>query len=56
MRRKIKNTQSSLDELSIIAGRGVLTRSKKAIAAFKERKTPVGICVTLRGKRMYAFR
>nr|YP_009538385.1 ribosomal protein L5 [Capsosiphon fulvescens]AWX64074.1 ribosomal protein L5 [Capsosiphon fulvescens]AYV89991.1 ribosomal protein L5 [Capsosiphon fulvescens] len=49
--------QSSLDELSIIAGqRGVLTRSKKAIAAFKLReKTPNGISVTLRGKRMYAF-
>ena len=52
-----KILQSSLEELSIIAGqRGVLTRSKKAIAAFKLReKTPVGICVTLRGKRMYAF-
>lgn len=52
-----KILQTSLDELSIIAGqRGVLTRSKKAIAAFKLReKTPVGICMTLRGKRMYAF-
>jgi large subunit ribosomal protein L5 len=52
-----KILQSSLEELSIIAGqRGILTRSKKAIAAFKLReKTPVGICVTLRGERMYAF-
>ena len=52
-----KILQSSHDELSIIAGqRGVLTRSKKAIAAFKLReKTPNGISVTLRGKRMYAF-
>lgn len=49
--------QASLEELSVIAGqRGVLTRSKKAIAAFKLReKMPVGICVTLRGPRMYAF-
>lgn len=52
-----KILETSLNELSIIAGqRGVLTRSKKAIAAFKLRaKTPVGISVTLRGKRMYAF-
>jgi large subunit ribosomal protein L5 len=52
-----KILETSLNELSIIAGqRGVLTRSKKAIAAFKLRaKTPVGICVTLRGDRMYAF-
>jgi ribosomal protein L5 len=38
MRRKMQKYQSSLDELSIIAGqRGVLTRSK-AIAAFKLRE------------------
>ena len=47
----------SLNELSLIAGqKGVLTRSKKAIAAFKLRaKTPVGISIVLRGDRMYAF-
>lgn len=52
-----KILESSLNELSEIAGqRGVLTRSKKAIAAFKLReKTPVGVTVTLRGNRMYAF-
>lgn len=52
-----KILESSLNELSLIAGqRGVLTRSKKAIAAFKLReKTPVGVLVTLRGDRMYAF-
>lgn len=52
-----KILEASLQELSIISGqRGVLTRSKKAIAAFKLRaKTPVGISVTLRGERMYAF-
>nr|AOC61619.1 ribosomal protein L5 [Gloeotilopsis planctonica] len=52
-----KILESSLNELSLISGqRGVLTRSKKAIAAFKLReKTPVGVFVTLRGERMYAF-
>jgi len=46
-----------LDELSQIAGqRGVITRSKKAIAGFKIREDmPVGVSVTLRGERMYAF-
>lgn len=52
-----KILETSLNELSIIAGqRGIITRSKKAISAFKLRaKTPVGISVTLRGERMYAF-
>jgi large subunit ribosomal protein L5 len=46
-----------LEELSKIAGqRGVITRSKKAIAGFKIREDmPVGVSVTLRGDRMYAF-
>ena len=46
-----------LQELSTIAGqKGVVTRSKKAIAGFKLReKTPVGVSVTLRGDRMYGF-
>lgn len=52
-----KILETSLKELSIITGQqGILTRSKKAIAAFKLRaKIPVGISVTLRGERMYAF-
>jgi large subunit ribosomal protein L5 len=52
-----KLLDSSLKELSMISGqRGVITRSKKAIASFKLReKMPVGICVTLRGDRMYGF-
>lgn len=52
-----KMLDASLKELSIIAGqRGIVTRSKKAIAAFKVRQDmPVGISVTLRGERMYAF-
>jgi large subunit ribosomal protein L5 len=41
----------------MIAGqKGVVTRSKKAIAGFKLRQeTPVGVTVTLRGDRMYGF-
>lgn len=46
-----------LQELTTISGqKGVITRSKKAIAGFKLReKTPVGVTVTLRGDRMYGF-
>lgn len=52
-----KILESSLRELSLIAGqKGVVTRSKKAIAGFKLRqKNPVGVSVTLRGERMYSF-
>ncbi len=52
-----KILDSSLNELSLITGqRGVVTRSKKAIAGFKLRqKNPVGVSVTLRGERMYSF-
>lgn len=46
-----------LQELGLIAGqKGVVTRSKNAIAGFKLReKAPVGVSVTLRGDRMYSF-
>jgi len=52
-----KLLESFSKELSSITGQqGVITRSKKAIAGFKLRqKMPVGIVVTLRGERMYAF-
>nr|YP_009106395.1 ribosomal protein L5 [Fusochloris perforata]AIT95203.1 ribosomal protein L5 [Fusochloris perforata] len=52
-----KLLESSLKEITMIAGqKGVITRSKKAIAAFKLRpKMPVGVTVTLRGERMYGF-
>jgi large subunit ribosomal protein L5 len=52
-----KLLDSSLSELTIIAGqKGIVTRSKKAIAGFKLRqKMPVGVAVTLRGERMYGF-
>ena len=52
-----KMVDSALKELGIIAGqKGVITRSKKAIAGFKIReKMPVGVTVTLRGDRMFGF-
>lgn len=52
-----KLLESCSNELSIITGQqGILTRAKKAIAGFKLRqKMPVGVVVTLRGERMYAF-
>ena len=44
-------------ELAVITGqKGVVTRSKRAIASWKLRaKVPVGLTVVLRGPRMYAF-
>jgi large subunit ribosomal protein L5 len=52
-----KMVDSALKELGVIAGqKGVITRSKKAIAGFKLReRMPVGVTVTLRGDRMYGF-
>lgn len=52
-----KALESSLSELGVITGqRPVVTRAKKAIAGFKIRQgMPVGVMVTLRSERMYAF-
>lgn len=52
-----KALESSINELGIITGqKPVVTRAKKAIAGFKIRQgMPVGIMVTLRSDRMYAF-
>lgn len=52
-----KALESSIKELATITGqKPVVTRAKKAIASFKIRKgMPVGVMVTLRGDRMYAF-
>ena len=52
-----KALESSLSEIATIAGqKPVVTRAKKAIAGFKIRQgMPVGMMVTLRGDRMYAF-
>jgi large subunit ribosomal protein L5 len=52
-----KALESSLSEIALITGqKPVVTRAKKAIAGFKLRQgMPVGIMVTLRSERMYAF-
>jgi large subunit ribosomal protein L5 len=52
-----KTVENSLQELTMIAGqRGIVTRSKKAIAGFKIREgMAIGLTVTLRGEKMYAF-
>ena len=52
-----KALESSINELMVITGqKPVVTRAKKAIAGFKIRQgMPVGVMVTLRGEKMYAF-
>lgn len=52
-----KALDASLVEIGVITGqKPVVTRAKKAIAGFKLRQgMPVGIMVTLRADRMYAF-
>jgi large subunit ribosomal protein L5 len=52
-----KALEASIKEISTITGqRPVVTRARKAIAGFKIREgMPVGMMVTLRGERMYAF-
>jgi large subunit ribosomal protein L5 len=55
---KDKNAiQDHSKELMMISGqKPVVTRSKKAISNFKLRENqPIGLMVTLRGKRMYDF-
>ncbi len=55
---KDKNAlQEHSDELALLSSqKPVVTRAKKAISNFKLREDqPVGIMVTLRGKRMYDF-
>ncbi|OQX74655.1 MAG: 50S ribosomal protein L5 [Campylobacteraceae bacterium 4484_4] len=52
-----KVLQNVQDTISLIAGQhAVVTRARKSIAGFKLREGfPVGVKVTLRGKRMYTF-
>lgn len=52
-----KALESSLKEIALVTGqKPVVTRAKKAIAGFKIRQgMPVGVMVTLRSHRMYAF-
>jgi large subunit ribosomal protein L5 len=52
-----KALEASVKEIAVITGqKPVITRAKKAIAGFKIRQgMPVGVMVTLRAERMYAF-
>ncbi|OLP16260.1 50S ribosomal protein L5 [Leptolyngbya sp. 'hensonii'] len=52
-----KALEASINEIALITGqKPVVTRAKKAIAGFKIRQgMPVGVMVTLRSDRMYAF-
>ncbi|MGF1537540.1 MAG: 50S ribosomal protein L5 [Elainellaceae cyanobacterium] len=52
-----KALEASVSEIALITGqKPVVTRAKKAIAGFKIRQgMPVGVMVTLRAERMYAF-
>ena len=52
-----KSLEASVEEIATITGqKPVVTRAKKAIAGFKIRQgLPIGVAVTLRGDRMYAF-
>lgn len=52
-----KAIENTVNDVSIITGqRPVVTRAKKSVATFKLREgNPVGVKVTLRGDRMWAF-
>ncbi|MDR1345151.1 MAG: 50S ribosomal protein L5 [Bacteroidales bacterium] len=52
-----KLIDAGMNEMTMIAGqKAVATKSKKDISNFKLRKgMPIGVRVTLRGKRMYEF-
>jgi len=51
-----KMDSSRLELTNIAAQRVTVTKARKAIAGFKiRRKIPVGLTVTLRGERIYAF-
>lgn len=52
-----KNVERMAQMLAVVTGqKPKVTRAKQAIAGFKLRQgDPIGLVVTLRGKRMYAF-
>ncbi len=52
-----KLIEAGVEQLKLITGqKPVVTRAKKAISNFKLREgVPIGVCVTLRGHRMYEF-
>lgn len=49
--------EKALGNVSVIAGqKAMVTKAKKSIAAFKlTQGAPIGVMVTLRGEKMYAF-
>ena len=53
----VKSLDAAVRDVSTITGqRPVITRARKSIAVFKLREgNPIGVKVTLRGKRMYDF-
>lgn len=53
----IKLIEAAVRDVTLIAGqKPVVTRAKKSIATYKLREgMPIGVCVTLRGKKMYEF-
>lgn len=55
--QNVKALDAISQDLMIITGqKPIITRAKKAIAAFKLREgNPIGVKVTLRGSRMYDF-
>ena len=52
-----KLIDAGVDQLRLITGqKPVVTKAKKAISNFKLREgVPIGVCVTMRGRRMYEF-
>src|SRR5260370_1054900 len=52
-----KVLDTAVEELKAITGqKPLITKAKKSIASFKLRANmPIGVCVTLRGERMYEF-
>lgn len=56
-RENPKIMESAVEEMGIITGqKAIVTIAKKSVANFKLREgMPVGVKVTLRGKRMYEF-
>lgn len=55
--KETKIIQNIADTISLIAGqKSIIVNAKKSVASFKIREgMPVGVKVTLRGKRMYNF-
>ena len=55
--QNMKIVETSVNEITLLSGqKSLITKSRKAIAGFKIRQDmPVGVSVTLRGDRMYAF-